>query len=45
MKAIDPLLIIGLLMLGMAVGALLMKVRYRCHISQAVDDLLERNDT
>lgn len=41
-KPFDPLLIIGLLMLGMAVGALLMRVRYRSHISQAVDELLER---
>lgn len=42
MNTMDPLLIIGLITFGMAIGALLMRVHYRSTISQAVDELLER---
>jgi uncharacterized membrane-anchored protein YhcB (DUF1043 family) len=41
-NTVDPLLIIGLVTLGMAIGALLMRVHYRSIISQAIDELLQR---
>jgi hypothetical protein len=38
---IDPLLLLGLLMLGMALGALLMRIRFKSEVARIVSEQLD----
>jgi hypothetical protein len=42
---IDPLLLIGLIMLGMALGALLMRMRFKSAVGQIVREQLDEDGT